>query len=63
MMILIGGGDTTTAASIGIRPTEEDARIIEAATREGESTSDVIRGAVYRVDLGYAKRGHEQRGR
>nr|MDT0667196.1 type II toxin-antitoxin system PemK/MazF family toxin [Micromonospora sp. DSM 115978] len=23
----------------------------------------VIRGAVYRVDLGDAKRGHEQRGR
>jgi mRNA interferase MazF len=23
----------------------------------------VIRGAIYRVDLGYAKRGHEQRGK
>ncbi|MGP4113301.1 hypothetical protein ACTWP5_20610 [Streptomyces sp. 4N509B] len=34
------------AATIGFRPTEEDARIIEAATREGESTSDVIRRAL-----------------
>jgi antitoxin ParD1/3/4 len=34
------------ATTIGFRPTEEDARIIEAATREGESTSDVIRRAL-----------------
>jgi Arc/MetJ-type ribon-helix-helix transcriptional regulator len=34
------------AATIGFRPTEEDARIIEAATREGESTSEVIRRAL-----------------
>lgn len=34
------------AATIGFRPTEEDLRIIEAATREGESTSEVIRRAL-----------------
>ncbi|OEV03003.1 hypothetical protein [Streptomyces oceani] len=34
------------AATIGFRPTEEDARIIDAATREGESTSEVIRRAL-----------------
>jgi Arc/MetJ-type ribon-helix-helix transcriptional regulator len=34
------------AATIGFRPTEDDARIIEAASREGESTSDVIRRAL-----------------
>lgn len=34
------------AATIGFRPTDEDARIIKAATREGEATSDVIRRAL-----------------
>ncbi|THA26160.1 hypothetical protein E4198_16995 [Streptomyces sp. RKND-216] len=34
------------AGTIGFRPTDEDARIIEAATREGEATSDVIRRAL-----------------
>jgi Arc/MetJ-type ribon-helix-helix transcriptional regulator len=34
------------AATIGFRPTEEDARIIKAAMHGGESTSDVIRRAL-----------------
>ncbi|MBT2479132.1 hypothetical protein [Streptomyces sp. ISL-94] len=34
------------ATTIGFRPTEEDERIIAAATREGERTSDVIRRAL-----------------
>ncbi|GAA2116333.1 hypothetical protein [Streptomyces synnematoformans] len=34
------------AATIGFRPTEEDERIIRAAMREGERTSDVIRRAL-----------------
>lgn len=34
------------AATIGFRPTEEDARIIAAATQDGEATSDVIRRAL-----------------
>jgi Arc/MetJ-type ribon-helix-helix transcriptional regulator len=33
-------------STIGFRPTEDDARIIAAATREGEGTSDVIRRAL-----------------
>jgi hypothetical protein len=32
--------------NIGLRATEEDARIIEAATREGETTTEVIRRAL-----------------
>ena len=34
------------ATTIGFRPTEEDERIIEAAMRDGERTSDVIRRAL-----------------
>ncbi|MCJ1679460.1 hypothetical protein MTF65_19355 [Streptomyces sp. APSN-46.1] len=34
------------ATTIGFRPTEEDERIIAAAIREGERTSDVIRRAL-----------------
>lgn len=34
------------AASIGFRPTEEDERIIKAAMRPDERTSDVIRRAL-----------------
>ncbi|WBB57802.1 hypothetical protein O7599_19160 [Streptomyces sp. WMMC500] len=34
------------AATIGFRPTDEDERIIRAAMREGERTSDVIRRAL-----------------
>ncbi|MGP3983286.1 hypothetical protein [Streptomyces sp. KR80] len=34
------------AATTGFRPTEEDARIIKAAMRRGESPSDVIRRAL-----------------
>lgn len=34
------------AATIGFRPTEEDERIIKAAMRGGERTSDVIRRAL-----------------
>jgi Arc/MetJ-type ribon-helix-helix transcriptional regulator len=34
------------ASSIGFRPTPEDERILAAATREGESTTDVIRRAL-----------------
>ncbi|MQA87515.1 MAG: hypothetical protein GEV03_23550 [Streptosporangiales bacterium] len=34
------------AVTIGFRPTEEDERIIKAAMREGERTSDVIRRAL-----------------
>ncbi|MGW0362065.1 hypothetical protein [Streptomyces sp. NPDC002990] len=34
------------ATTIGFRPTEEDERIIAAAMREGERTSDVIRRAL-----------------
>ena len=33
-------------SSIGFRPTPEDERILAAATREGESTTDVIRRAL-----------------
>ncbi|MFJ2031924.1 hypothetical protein [Streptosporangium sp. NPDC087985] len=33
-------------ATIGFRPTEEDERIIKAAMRGGERTSDVIRRAL-----------------
>jgi Arc/MetJ-type ribon-helix-helix transcriptional regulator len=33
-------------ATIGFRPTEEDARIIAEAAREGESTTEVIRRAL-----------------
>ncbi len=32
--------------TIGFRPSEEDERIIQAAMREGERTSDVIRRAL-----------------
>jgi hypothetical protein len=31
---------------IGFRPTPDDKRILEAATREGETTTDVIRRAL-----------------
>ena len=34
------------ASSIGFRPTEEDERIIKAAMRPDERTSDVIRRAL-----------------
>ncbi|MEC4572236.1 MULTISPECIES: hypothetical protein [Streptomyces] len=34
------------ATTIGFRPTEEDERIIAAAMRDGERTSDVIRRAL-----------------
>lgn len=34
------------ATTIGFRPTEEDERIIKAAMREDERTSDVIRRAL-----------------
>lgn len=34
------------ARTIGFRPTDEDARIIQAAMREDEHTSDVIRRAL-----------------
>lgn len=34
------------AKTIGFRPTAEDERIIRAATRGGEHTSDVIRRAL-----------------
>lgn len=34
------------ATTIGFRPTEEDARIIQAAMRPDERTSDVIRRAL-----------------
>jgi Arc/MetJ-type ribon-helix-helix transcriptional regulator len=34
------------AKTIGFRPTEEDRKIIEAAMRDGEHTSDVIRRAL-----------------
>ncbi|MFF4651114.1 hypothetical protein [Streptomyces sp. NPDC001380] len=34
------------ATTIGFRPTEEDERIIRAAMRNGERTSDVIRRAL-----------------
>ncbi|MEU7003296.1 hypothetical protein [Nonomuraea sp. NPDC046570] len=33
-------------ATIGFRPNEEDEKIIQAALREGERTSDVIRRAL-----------------
>lgn len=33
----------TMATTIGFRPTEEDEKIINAALRSGERTSDVIR--------------------
>jgi Arc/MetJ-type ribon-helix-helix transcriptional regulator len=38
------------ATTIGFRPTEEDTRIIEAAMRTGEKTSDVIRRALRLLD-------------
>jgi Arc/MetJ-type ribon-helix-helix transcriptional regulator len=34
------------ASTLGFRPTPEDERIINAAIREGERTSDVIRRAL-----------------
>jgi antitoxin ParD1/3/4 len=34
------------ATTIGFRPTSEDAKIISAALREGERTTDVIRRAL-----------------
>lgn len=34
------------ATTIGFRPTDEDERIIKAAMRPGEPTSDVIRRAL-----------------
>ncbi|MFJ8197743.1 hypothetical protein [Streptomyces sp. NPDC096152] len=34
------------ASTIGFRPTEEDERIIKAAMKSGDSTSDVIRRAL-----------------
>lgn len=38
------------AATIGFRPNDEDLRIISAAMREGERTSDVIRRALRLLD-------------
>jgi antitoxin ParD1/3/4 len=38
------------AATIGFRPNEEDERIIKAAMREDERTSDVIRRALRLLD-------------
>ncbi|HZE37579.1 MAG TPA: hypothetical protein VE172_02105 [Stackebrandtia sp.] len=38
------------STTIGFRPTEEDNRIIEAAMRTGERTSDVIRRALRLLD-------------
>lgn len=38
------------ATTIGFRPTEEDERIIKAAMREDERTSDVIRRALRLLD-------------
>ena len=35
---------------IGFRPTPEDARIISQATRDGETTSDVLRRALRLLD-------------
>lgn len=41
-----GANLSCMAATIGFRPTEEDARIIKDAMRGGEGTSDVIRRAL-----------------
>lgn len=38
------------ATTIGFRPTDEDARIIKAASRAGETTSEVIRRALRLLD-------------
>lgn len=38
------------ATTIGFRPTEEDERIIKAAMRDDERTSDVIRRALRLLD-------------
>lgn len=38
------------ATTIGFRPTEEDERIIQAAIRPDERTSDVIRRALRLLD-------------
>jgi hypothetical protein len=38
------------ATTIGFRPTEEDERIIQAAMRPDERTSDVIRRALRLLD-------------
>lgn len=38
------------ARTIGFRPTDEDRKIIEAAMREDEHTSDVIRRALRLLD-------------
>jgi hypothetical protein len=38
------------ASSIGFRPTDEDERIIKAAMRPDERTSDVIRRALRLLD-------------
>jgi hypothetical protein len=42
--------DGHMATTIGFRPTEEDERIIKAAMREDERTSDVIRRALRLLD-------------
>lgn len=41
-----GGSVEAMATTIGFRPTEEDERIIKAAMRPDERTSDVIRRAL-----------------
>lgn len=40
----------SVASTIGFRPTEEDERIIGAAMRPGERTTDVIRRALRLLD-------------
>lgn len=37
-------------STIGFRPTDEDARILRAAARPGESTSDTLRRALRLLD-------------
>jgi hypothetical protein len=48
------------AATIGFRPTEDDQRIIQAAMREGERTTDVIRRALRLLEREHwLSRAHE----
>lgn len=48
------------ATTIGFRPTEEDERIIKAAMRPDERTSDVIRRALRLLDHEvWLSRAHE----
>jgi hypothetical protein len=44
------GNVADVAATIGFRPTEEDERIIRAAMRPDERTTDVIRRALRLLD-------------